>query len=193
MDPNPPVLLPLRIPVQQAFHRGPRLGSVPPGTDRDQRVAHFHTVTVHVQPGTFHSVQPLADGFVGRRPGVTVVIARTDKQARLFADSAQVFFDHDDLNLQVQRGPQIEQITADDDRVKTPGIGRQPVKLLQGIMQVGYKEESQGGVEAAESDPSRPSNFAGGFCRTDRRGDRRWTSQPDIPDVNCFVPATIAG
>ena len=59
-------------------------------------------------------------------------------------DAAEVFFDHDDLGFEVERGPEVQQVTTDHHGVEFGGVCGEPVELFEAVMEVGDEERFHG-------------------------------------------------
>ena len=91
-------------------------------------------------------MQPAGDGFVRGVAAVAIVIAGTDEEFRLLSEQPEVFFDDRDLHIRIERGAEIEQVTADGGHVEPSRLIEQPVELFQRVMQVGDKKQAHAGL-----------------------------------------------
>lgn len=102
VDPCPFCRASLGITVDEGLHFGAGFVTIPPRTDRDQGVPDLDAVAIHMKRAQADIMQPAADRFVGRSPRIAIVISGADEQARVAGDAAQVFFDDDNLGVQVE-------------------------------------------------------------------------------------------
>lgn len=68
------------------------------------------------------------------------MIARADDDPGLGADPLQIGENDGDLRLELDARADIEVVTGDDDDVEGVGAAQHPIKLLEGVMQVGNEE-----------------------------------------------------
>ena len=83
-----------------------------------------------MQPVVFKHAQPTCARFARGIAFVPIVIAGADHHPRKLAETQQVFFNHHDLHIDIERPSEIQEVATDDQNIAALGLLRQPVKLL---------------------------------------------------------------
>jgi hypothetical protein len=56
------------------------------------------------------------------------------------SNPVQIFFDHDYLDVEVERRTEVEEVAANHDKIVSSRVRHQPVELLERVVQVGSEE-----------------------------------------------------
>ena len=89
--------------------------SVPPRTNREERVADGQAVAVAGDAEFADLADPARDLFALRTAFVEVVIARAEDHPGDAGQQRQIFFDHDDLGAEIDERSNVESIAGEDD------------------------------------------------------------------------------
>jgi hypothetical protein len=116
--------------------------AVPPWTDAEQRVFKDKRGAIgrNVMLGEVHD--PFCHFFPSQVARIEVVISGADDNLGLFTHQLNVFADDNSLGPALDKRAQIKMVPGDDHQIKIACHIQHPIKLRQGIVQVGNDKAS---------------------------------------------------
>jgi D-arabinose 1-dehydrogenase-like Zn-dependent alcohol dehydrogenase len=114
----------------------------PPGTGCDSCFPEDGAFAIDVKAIRATQQKPFSHGLIGSITAVAVMVTGTDEQRGMESNAMKIFFDNNDLHVEVQCRAEIKQIAANDDQIIFSRIRHEPVELLERIGQIGGEEHS---------------------------------------------------